>query len=99
MAKPAVFPHPAGTTTSSGGGNILLTAGPTHEYLDAVRYLGNPSTGATGLAVAAVAAERGHRVRVVLGPTALPDPVEVEVLGNVGPLARLCTGLRAHGFP
>lgn len=48
---------------------ILITAGPTHEPIDAVRYLGNRSSGETGLAVAAEAARRAWAVRILLGPT------------------------------
>jgi phosphopantothenoylcysteine decarboxylase/phosphopantothenate--cysteine ligase len=60
--------------------NILVTAGPTHEYWDAVRYLGNASSGRMGMAVADAAARRGHRVTLVLGPTALPPPRGVRVV-------------------
>ena len=48
---------------------ILITAGPTHEPIDAVRYLGNRSSGHTGLAIAAEAAHRAWAVRILLGPT------------------------------
>lgn len=54
--------------------NILITAGPTREYLDDVRYLSNASTGRMGYALAAVAASRGHGVTLVTGPTSLPIP-------------------------
>jgi phosphopantothenoylcysteine decarboxylase/phosphopantothenate--cysteine ligase len=60
--------------------NILVTAGPTHEYWDAVRYLGNASSGRMGMAVADAAARRGHRVILVLGPTALPPPRGVRLI-------------------
>lgn len=56
---------------------FLITAGPTHEYLDPVRYLGNASSGRLGYAVAAAARARGHRVVLVSGPTALPGPAGV----------------------
>lgn len=59
---------------------FLVSGGPTHEYLDDVRYLGNPSTGAMGIAVAETAAARGHDVTLVLGPTHLPDPDGVAVV-------------------
>lgn len=48
---------------------ILITAGPTHEPIDAVRFIGNRSSGALGVALAAAAAERGHSVTLLLGPT------------------------------
>jgi phosphopantothenoylcysteine decarboxylase/phosphopantothenate--cysteine ligase len=50
---------------------ILITAGPTYEDLDPVRYLGNRSTGRMGIALAEAAAARGARVELVLGPTEL----------------------------
>ncbi len=53
---------------------FLITAGPTHEYFDDVRYVGNASTGTMGVEIAAAAARAGHEVVLVLGPSALPDP-------------------------
>lgn len=53
------------------GRRILITAGPTHEPLDPVRYLGNHSTGKMGVAIALECARRGAAVRLVLGPSAL----------------------------
>ena len=50
------------------GVRLLVTAGPTREYLDPVRYLSNPSTGRMGLAMARTAWYRGAEVRVILGP-------------------------------
>lgn len=50
------------------GVRLLVTAGPTREYLDPVRYISNPSTGRMGLAMARTAWYRGAEVRVVLGP-------------------------------
>jgi phosphopantothenoylcysteine decarboxylase/phosphopantothenate--cysteine ligase len=50
------------------GKHILVTAGPTHEYLDPVRFISNPSSGKMGLALARTAWYRGADVRVVLGP-------------------------------
>ncbi len=58
---------------------ILVTAGPTHEYLDDVRYLGNAGSGRLGFTIAEVARDRGHEVLLVTGPTALPDPPGVLV--------------------
>ena len=57
---------------------VLVTAGPTREHLDDVRFLSNGSTGAMGIAVASEAARRGHEVTLVLGPAALPVPDEVK---------------------
>ena len=53
---------------------VVVTAGPTHEHLDPVRFLSNPSTGKMGFAVAAEAARRGHEVVLVAGPVALKTP-------------------------
>ena len=59
------------------GQTILLTAGPTREDLDPVRFLTNRSSGRMGYAVAEVAAQRGAKVILVSGPTELPAPVGV----------------------
>lgn len=53
---------------------VVVTAGPTREHLDPVRFLSNPSTGKMGFAVAAEAARRGHEVVLVAGPVALKTP-------------------------
>jgi putative hydrolase of HD superfamily len=53
---------------------LLVTAGPTREYLDPVRFLSNRSSGKMGYAVAARAAARGHDVTLITGPSALPEP-------------------------
>ncbi len=60
--------------------HVLVTAGPTREYLDAVRYLTSPSSGRMGFAVAAAARRAGHRVTLVAGPTHLPAPRGVRVV-------------------
>ena len=57
---------------------IIITAGPTREYLDPVRFLSNPSTGKMGFAIAAEAARCGHEVTLVAGPVALKTPKGVE---------------------
>lgn len=59
---------------------ILVTAGPTREHLDPVRYLSNPSSGRMGLEVARMARRRGAKVTLVLGPTHLEPPFGVEVV-------------------
>lgn len=56
---------------------ILITAGPTREFIDSVRFISNPSTGKMGYALAAAAAARGHRVTLVTGPTSLTPPAGV----------------------
>jgi len=63
-----------------GGAHVLVTAGPTYEDLDPVRYVGNRSSGRMGLAIAAEAARRGARVTLVLGPTPLQPPAALDVV-------------------
>ena len=60
------------------GRTVLVTAGPTHEPIDPVRFLGNRSSGKMGFALADEAARRGARVLLVAGPVALPTPPGVE---------------------
>ena len=62
------------------GRRVLVTAGPTHEPIDAVRFLGNRSSGKMGWAVAEEARRRGAAVTLVSGPTHLADPPGVEVV-------------------
>ena len=59
------------------GVRLLVTAGPTHEYIDDVRFIGNPSTGRMGLEVARIAQRMGAIVTVVCGPTHLSPPASV----------------------
>ena len=56
---------------------ILVTAGPTREPIDPVRYISNRSSGKMGYAVARAAASRGHEVRLISGPVHLPAPERV----------------------
>lgn len=65
------------------GKRVLITAGPTREFLDPVRFLSNPSTGKMGMALAEVARSRGAEVSLVLGPVAERKPVGVEVVDVV----------------
>ncbi|HET9783784.1 MAG TPA: bifunctional phosphopantothenoylcysteine decarboxylase/phosphopantothenate--cysteine ligase CoaBC [Terriglobales bacterium] len=60
------------------GETVLITAGPTREALDPVRFLSNRSSGRMGYALAAAAARRGASVRLISGPTALAAPAGVE---------------------
>jgi phosphopantothenoylcysteine decarboxylase / phosphopantothenate---cysteine ligase len=62
------------------GVRIMVTAGPTWEPIDPVRYLGNPSSGKTGFAVARAAERRGGEVTLISGPVNLPDPAGVSVI-------------------
>ncbi len=61
------------------GKRVLVSAGPTREYLDPVRYLSNPSSGKMGFAVAEAARDRGAEVTLVSGPVSLPDPAGIRV--------------------
>ncbi len=56
------------------GRRILITAGPTHEPIDPVRYIANRSSGKQGFAIAAAAAEAGAEVLLIAGPVDLPTP-------------------------
>ncbi len=58
---------------------LLVTAGPTHEPIDPVRYIANRSSGKQGYAIAAAAAAAGADVKLISGPVDLPDPEGVEV--------------------
>lgn len=62
------------------GQRVLVTAGPTREALDPVRYLSNRSSGKMGYAIAKAAASRGARVTLVSGPVALDPPREVDLV-------------------
>ncbi len=62
------------------GRHVLVTAGPTHEPIDPVRYIANRSSGKQGYAIAEAAAELGARVTLVSGPTVLADPKGVRVV-------------------
>jgi phosphopantothenoylcysteine decarboxylase/phosphopantothenate--cysteine ligase len=60
------------------GQRVLITAGPTREPIDPVRFISNHSSGRMGFAVAQAAAEAGAQVTLVSGPVALPTPAGVE---------------------
>lgn len=59
---------------------ILISAGPTREFIDPVRFVSNPSTGKMGFALARAAAHRGAEVTLVSGPTTLADPAGIDVV-------------------
>ncbi|MBN1466773.1 bifunctional phosphopantothenoylcysteine decarboxylase/phosphopantothenate--cysteine ligase CoaBC [candidate division KSB1 bacterium] len=71
------------------GKRVLVTAGPTHEALDPVRYLANRSSGKMGYALAEQAALRGAAVTLISGPTGLPRPYRTE-------LCRVVTAQEMH---
>lgn len=66
------------------GKRVLITAGPTIEPIDSVRYLSNPSSGKTGFAIAEAAVDRGAEVVLVTGPVALEDVAGAQMV-------RVCT--------
>jgi phosphopantothenoylcysteine decarboxylase/phosphopantothenate--cysteine ligase len=69
-----------GAAQDLAGETVLLTAGPTREPIDPVRYIGNRSSGRMGYALAEAALRRGARVVLVSGPTALQAPGAAEVV-------------------
>lgn len=82
LAEPAEIVEAAAHVLSPrdlAGRRVVVSAGPTHEAIDPVRFLGNRSSGKMGYAVAAAAARRGAEVTLVAGPTALADPHGVVV--------------------
>ena len=83
LAEPDVIVSAVGGCLRLGrdwtGRVVLVTAGPTYEDVDPVRYVGNRSSGRMGFAVATEAVTRGARVLLVTGPTALEPPVGAEV--------------------
>jgi len=65
-------------TLSLSGQHVVITAGPTRELIDPVRYLSNYSTGKMGFALAQAAVEAGAKVTLIAGPVSLPTPERVE---------------------
>jgi phosphopantothenoylcysteine decarboxylase/phosphopantothenate--cysteine ligase len=84
LPDPAVIVEKAAALLGAGGDlhgkKVLVTAGPTREAIDPVRYIGNRSSGKMGYAVARAAAARGADVVLVAGPTALTPPPGVRVV-------------------
>lgn len=74
----AVVRHFAAATGPLAGRHAIVTAGPTHEPVDPVRYIANRSSGKQGFALAAALAALGARVTLVAGPVALPTPPGVD---------------------
>ena len=70
----------AGAGLAMAGRRVLVTAGPTHEPIDPVRYIANRSSGKQGVAIAAHARALGAEVTFVLGPAHIPDPAGVAVV-------------------
>ncbi len=74
---------------------ILITAGPTREYIDDVRFLSNASSGRMGYAIAAAAVAAGHEVVLVTGPVMLQPPADCEThpVETTDDLQRVCFDL------
>jgi phosphopantothenoylcysteine decarboxylase / phosphopantothenate---cysteine ligase len=62
------------------GLRVVVTAGPTVEAIDPVRFIGNRSSGKMGFAIAEEARDRGASVLLITGPTAIPDPTNIDVI-------------------
>jgi phosphopantothenoylcysteine decarboxylase/phosphopantothenate--cysteine ligase len=80
LAEPADIAEAAAHLLSPqdlAGKKIVVTAGPTYEPIDPVRFVGNRSSGKMGIALAAAAQRRGADVTLILGPSAVPPPVGV----------------------
>ncbi|MHC4717657.1 MAG: phosphopantothenoylcysteine decarboxylase domain-containing protein [Planctomycetota bacterium] len=76
---------------------VVVTAGPTREYIDTVRFITNASSGRMGYACAAAAVEAGHDVTLITGPVALAPPKGVRVV-DILTVAGLSEALDVH-FP
>jgi phosphopantothenoylcysteine decarboxylase/phosphopantothenate--cysteine ligase len=74
---------------------ILITSGPTRQYLDPVRYLTNASSGRMGAALAQAALELGHEVVVVSGPVDIPYPAEARIVPVVSTEEMLAASRKA----
>ena len=72
---------------------ILITAGPTREYIDPVRYISNDSSGRMGFALTQAARARGHRVTLIHGPVALSVPPRVRAIPVISAADMLCACL------
>jgi phosphopantothenoylcysteine decarboxylase/phosphopantothenate--cysteine ligase len=82
----------SGSTQDLRGKHVLVTAGPTHEAIDPVRFLGNRSSGKMGFALAGAAARRGAKVTLVAGPVAQPTPTGVARI-DVTSAMEMCAAL------
>ncbi len=82
---------------SLAGVRVLVTAGPTREPIDAVRFIGNRSSGRQGYAIADEAARRGAEVTLVSGPTALAEPAGVRTVRVETAAEMLAAALAAYG--
>jgi phosphopantothenoylcysteine decarboxylase / phosphopantothenate---cysteine ligase len=100
LASPDAILQAVGDVLAKGqtlkGMRVLVTAGPTREPIDAVRFISNPSTGKMGFALAAEARQRGADVVLISGPTMLDPPrgvrtVAVETAAQMSAAVRECS--------
>jgi phosphopantothenoylcysteine decarboxylase/phosphopantothenate--cysteine ligase len=81
------------------GVRVLINAGPTHEAIDPVRYIGNHSTGKMGVAIAEEFAKRGAHVNLVLGPGSVEpqvDNIEITHITSADEMLNVCLNLFGH---
>ncbi len=86
LADVDTFPQAVSRLFSSGdlsGVGVLVTAGPTHEAIDPVRYIANKSSGLMGYSIAIAARELGASVTLISGPTHLDPPERVKVISVI----------------
>src|SRR5215470_5586939 len=98
LAEPADIVEAAArllTPKDLAGKRVLVTAGPTHEAIDAVRFIANRSSGKMGYAIARAAAARGAMVTLVSGPTSISAPLGVDVVA-ISSALDLAEATRAH---
>lgn len=74
---------------------MIVTAGPTREYLDPVRFISNRSSGKMGYAIAAAARARGHDVVLISGPVSIPAPTAVRLVSVVS-AAEMLVAVESH---
>ena len=77
--------------------NVLITAGPTREKIDPVRFISNRSSGRMGYAIAEAARDAGHKVTLISGPVSLPVPSEIDLV-KVESAAEMSDAVKKH-FP
>jgi phosphopantothenoylcysteine decarboxylase/phosphopantothenate--cysteine ligase len=95
LAEPAEIVAALDLPGDLEGVPVLVTAGPTREWLDPVRFLSNPSSGRMGYAVAEAARDRGAKVTLISGPVELPPPAGVQFV-QIGTADELAKAVDEH---
>ena len=99
MAEPeTILAHVGRLLEGAGdwrGRRVVVTSGPTYEPVDAVRFLGNRSSGRMGHAIAAAAWRHGAEVTLISGPVHLPDPPGIEDVRHVGTAEEMSEAMTA----